>query len=85
MKDVPKHSVCNYSAQFIIPMLLAMKIINMNFKLNPQETYASKMPLTPKFDARESEIMRISKTLVYHLHLYVCSSKHAKRKKKKKK
>lgn len=62
-----------------------MKIINMNFKLNPQETYASKMPLTPKFDARESEIMRISKTLVHHLHLYVCSSKHAKRKKLKKK
>lgn len=46
----------------------------MIFKWNPQETYASKMPLTPRFDARESEIMRISKTLVWHLHLYIPSS-----------
>jgi len=43
----------------VIPTLLAMKIINTIFKLNPQETYVSKTSLTPKFDARESEIMSI--------------------------
>ena len=81
MKDVPKHSVRNYFAQFLCHLSSyihaacnEVKIINMIFKLNPQKTYASKMPLTPKFDARESEIMRISKILVYHLRLYVCTS-----------
>lgn len=78
MKDVTKHSICNYFEQFLCHLSSythsacnEVKIINMIFKLNTRETYASKMPLTPKFDASESEIMKISETLVCNLHLYV--------------